>query len=822
MFERLATLILKHRVWILALTMLSSVVCAALLTQITFDFSPQQLFKSTSQRELGRDEIAKHFGREDNLSIILVSAKDIYSPEALTYIHRLTLSVKGITVASDTTNDAHAAIQINSQDTQDSTRTVVKRAESLTTLELPRTSASGGLTTKPTLQVLLEQTNQRFDDPKVSLTQAMADALREVALREPLLQGRLVGKKGDMGGVLIWYDDDIQDAADLESIDDALAQAIADVPAPKGVSARVGGIPKVRVDVVRQLRMEQLTMVPLTGAVYLIILFLLFRGFTGTLLPIATIVISALGTGALLVATGSSINIINNILPPMIFIIGVSDSIHMLSRQAEEHEAGLSKRDATLAMVRHTGAACLLTSTTTAVGFISLFAADTDILKTFGWQAAAGVMLAYLATLFFLPAALSYMKPARRMGDKKVQTPDPMDPSQMNEAPTIERVMVWLAHTVLQRPKRFIVGGLMVVGVFMYFGAKVNIDTKLLEIYHEDHPTYQTIQEIEATLGGVLPIEVVVTHEDRDHFMDPAAYTKIRDLQAFGDEQAGVLSSQSLVDFHQAARVGLLGDAAQRAVMPGSREEVVQLHTLIEGSPESIDGVRGFLTSDRKMTRILLRVEDFGARRTMELGKQLQTKIDELFPASQGYATLISGDAYVASISLDSFIRDLFYSLLLAIVIIFGVMTLVFRSLKVGLIAILPNAIPLIMTFGYMGAASIDLNTTTIIIFAISLGLAVDDTIHFLARFKEEQLKHEDVYTALVHTYFGAGRAIMLTSLLLMVGLGVLMFSSFKPSTYFASLTAFTIFGAVFGDFLILPPLLLIAYRKRKRDEDAS
>ena len=821
MFERLASLILKHRRWILGLTMVLSAAAAILLTQITFDFSPQQLFKSTSQREISRDEVAKYFGREDNLSIILVRAQDIYSPEALTYVHRLTLNVQGIRVAKDTINDGDQSAQVKQSSAPTARmRRVVKRAESLTTLELPRTSASGGLTTKPTLQVLLEEANLRFDDPSVSLSEEMAAQLREVAQREPLLQGRLVGTKGDVAGVLIWYDDDIQDAADLEGIDDALAKIIEDTPAPQGVRAYVGGIPKVRVDVVRQLRMEQLTMVPLTGLVYLVILFLLFRGFTGTLLPIATIVISALGTGALLVLTGSSINIINNILPPMIFIIGVSDSIHMLSRQAEEHEGGLSKRDATLAMVRHTGAACLLTSTTTAVGFISLFAADTDILKTFGWQAAAGVMLAYLATLLFLPAALSYMKPARRMSKKKVQTPDPMDPAQMRQAPGIERALVWIAHTVLRRPKRFIVGGLCVVGVFMYFGAKVNIDTKLLEIYHEDHPTYQTIQDIEKTLGGVLPIEIVVAHEQRDHFMDPAAYARIKALQDFGDARDGVLSSQSLVDFHQAARVGLLGDPAQRTVMPGSREEVVQLHTLIEGSPESIDGVRGFLTADRKMTRVLLRVEDFGARRTMDLGKELQTKIDALFPESEGYTTIISGDAYVASISLDSFIRDLFYSLLLAIVIIFGVMTLVFRSLKVGLIAILPNAIPLIMTFGYMGAVSIDLNTTTIIIFAISLGLAVDDTIHFLARFREEQLKRDDVYTALVHTYFGAGRAIMLTSVMLLAGLCVLMFSSFKPSSYFAILTAFTILGAVFGDLLILPPLLLIAYRKRGSKQD--
>lgn len=207
-----------------------------------------------------------------------------------------------------------------------------------------------------------------------------------------------------------------------------------------------------------------------------------------------------------------------------------------------------------------------------------------------------------------------------------------------------------------------------------------------------------------------------------------------------------------------------------------------------------------------------MRVSDVGAKAQLDLAKRLQGKLDEVLADVKGVDYRLTGDAYVASVALDSFIRDLFYSLLVAIVIIFGMMTVVFRSLKLGLISMIPNMIPLVMTFGYMGLMGINLNTTTIIIFAISLGLAVDDTIHFLARFREELHRRDNIRDTILYTYYGAGRAILLTSVMLVIGLSVVLTSDFIPTRHFGILTSVTIGGAVFGDLILLPSLLYLLY----------
>ena len=789
MYRWLSEFISEKRTPILIVIALVTLGCAATLPFLRFDFTPQQLFETTSSLDDKRDAFAERFGREDNLMVIVAQSKDVYDADVLTWAHQFTMQTRGF---------------------ED-----VKRAESITTLEIPRGGEIGVLTTRPLALQMMSDAGIDAESSEAKITPEIAEGLEKLGRNEPLLS-QVVSADGDTLTVLLWIDDALQNAADLERVNKNVKELLERLPPPASVDkVSIGGIPQIRVQVVESLRFEQTLFIPLTAIAYLIILLLLFKRPAGAILPLGTVGIAVCMTVALMVSTDSAINIINNVLPTLIFIIGISDSIHMLTRQAEEIELGLSREDATKAMIRHTGVACLLTSSTTAVGFISLVIADADILKAFGWQAAAGVMFAYIATLFFIPAALTFFKPVVRIAPSEGESASvDLTPSGLDDAPFIERNIVNLAHWVLSRPVTMIIAGVLVTSVFVFFSLRVNIDTKVLEIYAEDHPTYQTTRLLERELGGILPVEVSIEHPERDHFKSPEAYKKLDEFQQFAVTRPGFLSSQSQVDFIQGARAALLADPNQRRQMPAKRAELEQLLLLIEGPPDTKTGVRGFVTSDYKNARVLLRVEDFGARKMLEEGKILQDKLDELFPEDQGYSTVIAGDAYVASVALDSFIRDLLYSLFLAMGIIFGMMTLVFRSFKTGLISVIPNVTPLVATFGYMGMANIDLNTTTIIIFAISLGLAVDDTIHFLARFREEQRRQETAYDALIYTYFGAGRAILLTSVLLVAGLAILLFSSFIPTTYFGKLTGITIFGAVFGDLFLLPPILLLVYRK--------
>ena len=769
MFEKLAEIIVDHARAVLAAAIGLALLCLTFLPQLGFDFTPQQLFKSTSDASEYRETFAERFGREDNLVFIVVESEDVFAPQSVQFQRDLTLRLRAMER--------------------------VDAADSVATMELPRPGDSPGvLATTPIVPTSGDVGSDH------------AARLKQLSRAEPMVHGNLVSESQRLTTVMVWIDPAIQDITVLAELIGNFEEAVQEVGPPPGVQTWMGGVPYLRVQIVDELKIQQTTFIPGTAVAYFLILLLLFRRPSGVVIPLGVVGIAVLMTVALLVLTNSPINIINNILPTLIFVICVSDSIHMLVRDAEETEAGLDRPDSIRAMIRHTGAACLLTSTTTAVGFFSLLAADTEILQRFGWQAGTGVMFGYIVTLFFLPAALLYMRPVeRKSAAPKTQTSQPA---------MIERALSRVGEIVLSKPRTFIAGGLAIGAFAAYMGSTVPIDTVLLEVYEPGHPAWDSTVQLERELSGILPVEISLESDDPDTFKDPAIFSKIYEIQRIAEKDEVVLATQSLVDFHQAGRAALLGDPAQREVMPESREQVEQLHLLIAGAPDSRTGPGRFVTPDFRYTRVLLRVSDAGAQEQLRLGEVLNTELARLFDGTPVRYRL-TGDAYVASAALDSFIRDLFHSLLLAVAIIFGMMTFVFRSLKVGLISVLPNTIPLVLTFGYMGFAGIDLNTTTVIIFAISLGLAVDDTIHFLARFREEQQNNPgDAYAAVMAAYNGAGRAIMITSVMLLIGLIVLLFSSFVPTQYFAKLTAITIAGAILGDLLILPPILYLAYKR--------
>lgn len=786
MYRWLGRHIVRHRAWILPLVLAIAAGCAWVVPQLQFNFSPQQFFNTESDLGETRDEFAETFTREDNLVALAVSGEDVFEPEVLGAIRNATLEIREI--------DG------------------VHRAESIATFGIPRAGDSpGSIDVDP----LLQQEIRRDDGSTLPVEPARAEKLRDLAMDEPLVRGRLVSDDADAAAIFAWLEEDVQQVSRLKELTGAIQERLDRNPLPDEYAYRSGGVPVLRGKIVDALQAEQIFFLPITGLVYLFILAFMFRRPAGVLLPIGVVLMAVAATIAVMVGTSSAINVVNNVLPSVIFIIGIADSIHLLTRQAEEVDAGHDRKSATARMVATTGFACLMTSTTTAIGFLSLLYADTAILQNFGWQAAAGVMTAYFFSLFFLPAALSYLRPVQRESS----------PEARETQPPVERGLLGAARRVLDHPWKAVAGSLAVCALFGWFATSVEINTKILEVFHRDHPSYQTTQFMEDNFGGFLPIEVSLESDREGRFKDPEIYRKLRAFQKDAAREEPVLSTQSIADFHQSARAALLGDPDARKEMPEKRSEIQQLHLLVAGSPDDPTGPNQYVTRDFSRARVLLRVGDVGAKRQIALAESLREQFDEHFGDVDDIDYRITGDAYAASVALKSFIVDLFYSLLFAGAIIFAILTLMFRSIRIGLVSIVPNATPLLITFGYMGIRGIDLNSSTVIIFAIGLGLAVDDTIHVLARFQEERLDTDSMRDAVLRTYFGAGRAILLTSLLLVLGLVVLLFSDFIPTRRFGELTCVTIGAAIVGDLILLPPLLYLVFGSdddgpRRPDDD--
>lgn len=767
MLQKLAKWILENRAMTLVVVVAIAVLAAAQLPRLQFDFTPQQIFLSASEDFDYRETFAERFGREDNLVFVRVAAPDIYDPSVLRFL-------RDATEALGELDD-------------------VESADSIVTMPLPRAGDEPG-----SIRV------SGVISPDEPIIAERAQRLRELVVAEPLAHGRLVDEAGTRTLIVTRLRTDIQAVDDLRAaladIDVVLsALPVAETPV---TGWELRGIPPMRTRVVDELFADQMTFVPIIGVLYALILLVLFRRFAGVALPLAVVGLSLLCLLGLMAAAGSTLNIINNVLPSLVFVIAASDSIHMLQRDAEESARGASRAESVVLTIRHTGLACLLTSVTTAVGFFSLGAADTQLLREFAWQAGVGVLFAFGATIAICGIALASFRPVRRS----------------LRADETSGILGPMAEAVLTHPRIVLaLGGLFVAGAVALV-TTVRVDARMLDVFGDDPEARQVTDEIQKEFGGVLPIEISLEGDSRQTFSDPRRYGEIDRLQQFAASQPEVLSTQSIIDFHQPVRALLLGDPAERDVMPATREQVAQIQIVLDGEEAAREGTARFVHDEFRNARILVRVADVGGRALRALSARLDDELRKSFGDDPAVTWVQTGDAYIAARSFDAFVRDLLGSLFGAFVVIFALMAVVFRSLRLALIAMVPNALPLLLAAAYMGFAGIPLDVTTMTIFAIGLGLAVDDSIHFIARFREE-VAQQPVREALVATYTGAGRAIVLSSVLLFIGMAALQLSNFAPSQIFSTLMMLIIAGAVFADLVILPPLLLLGYRGASRSD---
>jgi predicted RND superfamily exporter protein len=304
--------------------------------------------------------------------------------------------------------------------------------------------------------------------------------------------------------------------------------------------------------------------------------------------------------------------------------------------------------------------------------------------------------------------------------------------------------------------------------------------------------------------------------------LNPTAYDSALGFAERARTLPGVLSVRGYADLYQRAMVGVrreeLGSPASLLSGPDAAARLRQAGALIDrASPGS---TQAFLTPDAASGRIVVRVADIGTAETLRLAKDLERLLAEGFPQDDpsrnpaGVTWRLTGDGYVNAVGMDRFIRDFLRGLAGACLVIFAVIGLLFRSVRAGLIAMIPNLTPLVLTLGYMRMRGLDLNAGNAIVFAVGLGVAVDDTIHFLARFREETAAGRPVREAVAATLSASGRAILLTTGLILAGLSVLLWSDFVPTRRFAELTCVTLSAALLGDLVLLPAALALFWRR--------
>lgn len=609
--------------------------------------------------------------------------------------------------------------------------------------------------------------------PLETLGQDDWDALRRAALAHPLAGGHLLSADGQTTLVvarLAGTDLPIEELAPPVRALEAAARARAGAA---GLRARQTGIPALRVQIFESLPREALRIDLLAAIAGFAIAWWSFRRPGPVLLACSGPMLGALWTAGAFGLVGLPFDLLNTYVPAIAMVIGFTDAMHLVIDVRRSQEAGLAPLRAARDAIRHLTLPCGLTSLTTAVGFGSLAVARVDGIRNFGIGASVGVVLTFAAVILTVPLAASTLQLDGPRHEERLSGP---------WAGGVERL-------VLARPGLVATFGSLVTAglVVLCFGLRP--ENRLSEATPRDEESVQALMHVDRVLGGTLPVLVLVEWEPELEFASPDVQGALREVADWIEADPLTSAPLSALDL-----LALIGDGAPPAAI-GLVPEDVRAR---------------FLRLDQRRALIRARAPDAGSDRFGPMVDALRAELVAVEAAHPGVHLALTGTGVVADENLNRMIGDLARGLGLAAVVIFGVMTLALRSIRLGLVSVVPNVLPLAAVGASLVIAGVPLQMSSAIVFTICLGIAVDDTIHVLVRFQRERATGGgDPREAVRRTMRAVAPALVITTAVLVAGFGCLLVADIPTFRSFGALGVLGFLVAIVGDLVFLPALLV-------------
>ena len=615
--------------------------------------------------------------------------------------------------------------------------------------------------------------------------------IRETALDLPALAGRLVSRRGHVTAVEILV---IKPEGSLAAVPeitffarDLRGRFMEKFP---GIDVYLNGSVPINMAFVEIPTNDVMTLVPLMFLFILLILGISLRsvsGTTATLLVIVMSVASAMGlagwAGAILMPSSETAIIIT-------LTLSVAHSVHILASMRLNMQAGLEKHPALVEALRINMSPVFITSVTTAIGFLCMNFSDAPPFRLLGNIVAVGVMAAFVLSVTFLPALVAIL-PGRVAQKRGVGS----------------QAMEYLATMVVTHRDKFFWGTGAAIFVLAIGITKIDLDDNFLEYLDERFPIRTSIDFTEENLNGLNMLQYSVPAGEEGGISDPVYLKK---LQAFGkwfQSQPKVTHVSSITEVFKRLNLSMNGDDPSFYRIPENRELAAQYLLLYEMSlPYGLD-LNNQINIRKSATQLLVSVKDISSKEMRELDAKAQSWLEENMAGAEAPGT---GLSMVFSHISERNINSMLKGSITALLVISLILVFALRSVKMGLISLVPNLFPAIMAFGLWGYVQGTVGLSIAIVLAMTLGIVVDDTVHFLSKYlrarREENMDSEE---ATKYAFRTVGIALWITSITLVTGFGVLAFSGFKVNSDMGLLSSVTIAFALIADFLFLPPLLM-------------
>jgi predicted RND superfamily exporter protein len=548
------------------------------------------------------------------------------------------------------------------------------------------------------------------------------------------------------------------------------------------------------------MKFETIFFIGLSFVLIIVFLWFSFKSFWGIWIPLTIISASMIWITGFMALVNEPMNLILTVLPTIIFVVAMSDVIHLVSKFLEELRLGKTKYQAIKIAYKEVGIATLLTSITTAVGFLTLLTVTMKPVKVFGIYTALGVMFAFVLAYTLLPALLVLSRPPK-----------------LSLKPIVQNYWYKFLHSsfkfVLTKRKQIMLlffGLTVIVGVGV---SKVETNYFLLEDLKKDNIMRAQFDFFDSEYMGLRPFELVVEVLDSSkNVLDYDVIKQMEKIDSFLIIDYGLTQTFSLVSILKIANRSEHGGQNKYYTLPPEKK-VRQIIKKIQKFDKTKQ-LAMLVDSTNRFGRMSSTLGDIGKYKVDEKNERLYDFIDAHIDKDV-LKIHLTGTGHLLDENMSSLAKNLVFGLVIAILLVSLLMGFLYTSVKMVLIAIVPNIFPLFMLAAVLGFVGIDLKVSTAIIFTIAFGIAVDDTIHFMSKFKLELNKGKSFLYALKRTYLGAGRAIVLTTLILCSGFLLLMFSDFLGTYYVGLLLSLTLVFALISDLLILPVLLLYFFKKK-------
>jgi uncharacterized protein len=565
-----------------------------------------------------------------------------------------------------------------------------------------------------------------------------------------------------------------------------------------GIDLKVSGMPYIR-SLNSQSIIDEIGL--FIGAALFItslLFFFFFRSFRATFISMSIVIIGVMWSFGTLGLFNYEITVLTAIIPPLIIVIGIPNCIFLINKYQQEIKKHGNKAKSLQRVISKVGNATLMTNLTTAAGFATFIATDSELLYEFGIVASLNIIFLFFLCLIIIPIAYSYMplpkeKHLAHLGKNYIKS----------FIDWTENIVKNHAIAVYSFALTFLVFG--IIGIY-----QIKVSGSIIEDMPKNTGFYSDILFYENEFDGVMPLEIMIDTKVKKGALKSVTLKRINELQETIEEIPELSKPVSIVNLVKYSKQAYYNGNPEYYELPTKQEEAFILSYIKNSTQKGKDNMlKSYIDSTGQYARVTTFMRDIGTDKMKKIEDRLQEKINTLFPKER-YSVTLTGKALVFEKGTHYLVKNLVLSLLFAILLISFLMAYLFRSFKMILISLLPNLLPLIITAGIMGFLGVPIKPSTILVFSIAFGISVDDTIHFLAKYRQELLANDwKIKRSVFSTMKEAGVSMFYTSVVLFFGFSVFTLSSFGGTVALGGLVATTLLFAMLSNLILLPTLLL-------------